>query len=472
MGRAAKTTEDSASETTVQAGPIVEEVGQALLVITHGPERGRLIVLPASKEPARIGRAPSCEVVIDDPSLSRVHATIRCVLGEHYVRDEGSRNGTLRNGSAVDFASPLTDGDRLTLGNVRLRFTRGGDGEPRLLTSQPAGVVSRGGAAVRRVAMTPALRGVFDQAERAAKSSLSVLILGETGAGKEILAETIHESSPRANKELLSINCAALTESLLEAELFGHERGAFTGAVSARPGLLEAADGGTLFLDEVGELPLATQAKLLRVLEDKRVLRVGARSHKSVDVRFIAATNQNLERRVADGSFRRDLFFRLNAITLTLPPLRARKEDILVLAQTFLDEANAVAGGPARTLSEEAKQALLRHTWPGNARELRNAIERAVVLSTSSVIPRSALPPSVLEPTAAPASTPGREPVPSSRRPVLSDAVEHAERERILAVLEEQGGNQTAAAEALGISRRTLVSRLSDWGLTKPKRRR
>ncbi len=458
--------------TTIEASSEGHQGGQAMFIVTHGPERGRIIALPQAAEPIRVGRAASCEVRIDDPSLSRVHATVRCVRGEYFIRDEGSRNGTLHNGVKVDYAVPLVEGDRITLGDVRLRLTYLEDGEP-YGAARAEAAPTRVDSAVRKVVMTPALRGVYDEAARAAKSLMSVLILGETGVGKEVLAEAIHEGSPRAGKELLSINCAALTESLLESELFGHERGAFTGAVSAKPGLLEAADGGTVFLDEVGELPMTTQAKLLRVLEERRVLRVGARASKAIDVRFVAATNRNLEDAVAAGTFRKDLYFRLNGITLVLPPLRERPGDVVELAEAFLVEASALAGGPRRVLTDEAKRALVRYEWPGNVRELRNAIQRAVVLTAARDVTADSLPASVTRPRSAPEPSPDGAAGPqSARRGVLLDAVQEAERQKILKVLEDCGGNQTHAAEVLGISRRTLVARLTEWGMTKPRRSR
>ncbi len=458
--------------TTIDASASPSAAGHGLLILTHGPGSGRVFPIGTERGPVRIGRGPSCEICIDDPSLSRLHATIQSTRGEHFVRDEESRNGTLRNGVPVDFASPLEDGDRLTLGSVRFRFTRADDAETETLVGLFGKRQAAQGAppALRRVVKTPGMRAVFEQGERAAKSTMSILILGETGVGKEVLAEAIHEASPRAGKELLSINCAALTESLLESELFGHERGAFTGAVSSKAGLIESAEGGTVFFDEVGELPLSTQVKLLRVLEDRRVLRVGSRSAKPIDVRFIAATNRDLEQAVEEGTFRKDLFYRLNAITLNLPALRERREDILPLAEALLVEANALAGGAPRRLTEEARNALVAYDWPGNVRELRNAVERAVVLSPDTELGVDVLTPSIRrpKPAAAAAGATSQAAPPGGS---LGEAVEQAERDRVLAALEASGGNQTHAAEALGISRRTLVARLTQWKLTKPRRR-
>jgi DNA-binding NtrC family response regulator/pSer/pThr/pTyr-binding forkhead associated (FHA) protein len=323
-------------------------------------------------------------------------------------------------------------------------------------------------------------------AARIASGTIGVLILGETGAGKEVLAERIHRLSPRAGKPYLRLNCAALSETLLESELFGHERGAFTGAVGTKPGLLETADGGTVFLDEVGDLPLALQAKLLRVIEEHLVLRVGGLKPRPIDVRFIAATNRDLEAEVARGSFRQDLFFRLNGATLVIPPLRERLAEIPVLARMFLEQAAKLAGLSSRpSLSQEAVEVLVRYGWPGNIRELRNVIERAVLLCGPGTIQPRHLPlekltsytPAVAPPplpTAQP-STAVTQPLPPPARAATSPMIlrrgarlsTDEERRQIEAALAACGGNQTRAAAMLGIARRTLVNRLREFGLTR-----
>lgn len=441
-------------------------------MVTHGTDRGRVIALGMAGHKTRIGRDPTCEVHIDDPSLSRVHALIRSVRNQFFIEDQNSHNGTRRNGVVVEFAAALEPGDRITLGNVRLRYAEVDETELRALLE----VFERSGRTAtsaeqrpfRRTARTPGLASVFETAERAASSGLSILLLGETGTGKDVLAEAIHEASPRAARELLSINCAALTETLLEAELFGHERGAFTGATTSKAGLLEAADGGTVFLDEVGELPLPTQAKLLRVLESRRVMRVGGRQAKAIDVRFVSATNRDLEGAVEAGTFRRDLLYRLNAVTLTVPPLRERLKDVPILAAVFLEEASHLAGGPTRRLAPEVMAAFLRHDWPGNVRELRNVIERAVVLGKGDELGLDSMPTSLLANRAS-ASISQRPSPAEAKGGKLLDAVGEAEKAQILKVLEEHRGNQTTAASSLGISRRTLVARLSAWGLTRKR---
>jgi DNA-binding NtrC family response regulator len=317
------------------------------------------------------------------------------------------------------------------------------------------------------VVADPAMKAIFSQIERIARAPISVLILGETGVGKEIIAEQIHKQSGRQGR-FIALNCAALAENLLESELFGHEKGSFTGALQTKEGLFEAADGGTVFLDEVGELPLATQVKLLRVLEDRKVMRVGGRSPRSVDIRFISATHRDIEHDAA--SFRQDLYFRLNGITLNVPALRARRADIGPLARAF---TSAACRTQPRTfeLSPGAVDALEAYDWPGNIRELRNVIERAVLLCDGPRIEPVHLPTKLT----ATAPTP---PPPSESQTRLIDPrarllneIERLDRERIIEALARCGGNQTHAAEILGMSRRTLVTRLQDYDLPRPRKR-
>ncbi|HKU41762.1 MAG TPA: sigma-54 dependent transcriptional regulator, partial [Polyangiales bacterium] len=290
----------------------------------------------------------------------------------------------------------------------------------------------------------------------------SVLILGETGVGKEVAAEQLHRRSGRSGR-FVPINCAALSESLLESELFGYEKGAFTGADKAREGLFEAAAGGTLFLDEVGELPQTTQVKLLRVLEERKVLRVGGRSARPVDVRFVAATHRDIERAAEQGEFRQDLFYRLNGITLHVPPLRERRLDIAPLAASFIASGcQALGRAKLPKLSEPALQALVEYAWPGNIRELRNVIERALLLCDGECLLAEHLPPKLLQP-AAPNSV-------LDARAELLRQMERVERQRIVDALEKCAGNQTLAAEMLGMSRRTLVTRLAQFELPRPRK--
>ncbi|HEY5922373.1 MAG TPA: sigma 54-interacting transcriptional regulator [Kofleriaceae bacterium] len=305
------------------------------------------------------------------------------------------------------------------------------------------------------------MRNLHQLAVRIAISDLCVLLLGESGTGKEVLAEVIHRASPRASRPLIRLNCAALPEALLETELFGHEKGAFTGATTTKLGILESADGGTVLLDEVGELPPAIQAKLLRVLEADEVQRVGAIKPRAIDVRFLAATNRDLDAEIARGRFRADLYFRLNGVSIVIPALRDRVAEIEPLARRFIAAAAARTQQAEPTLDPEALALLRAYDWPGNIRELKNAIERAVLLQTEGVIEPSHLPVDKIR-----ASVRPPEPAPPAPPSEPDDMTA-----RIRAALELCGGNQTKAAQELGISRRTLVNRLNALGLPRPKKK-
>jgi two-component system response regulator AtoC len=309
--------------------------------------------------------------------------------------------------------------------------------------------------------------------DRIAAVDIRVLLLGETGVGKEVMAETIHARSARARKPLLKINCATLSETLLESELFGYERGAFTGAVQAKPGLLESAAGGTVFLDEIGELQPSLQGKLLRVFEEGKVLRVGALTPRPIDVRFIAATNRDLEVEIARGRFRQDLFFRLNGMSLLLPPLRERRSEIEGLATTFVREASRKAGRKrAPELSAETRALLLRYSWPGNIRELRNVMERAIVLCLGDVITPEHLPMEKMgDSVGSTAPTSVSAPASIDEQSNLPTQLESVERQRILEALTRCGGNQTQAAQLLGISRKVLIARLDSYGVPRPRKK-
>ena len=312
------------------------------------------------------------------------------------------------------------------------------------------------------VIVEQSMRDLYALAARIAASDLPVLILGETGVGKEKLSRAVHDHSSRADKPLIAINCAALNENLLESELFGHERGAFTGALNAKAGLFEAAAGGTVFLDEIGEMSLALQAKLLRVIEEGEVRRVGGLKSKQIGVRFIAATNLDLEEAIARGTFREDLYFRLSAATLVIPPLRERPAEIEALGRRF---ANRAAGG-AKEITSEALAMLRGYSWPGNIRELRNVIERAVVLAGEAPIAAEHLPVEKMRATYV-RSAAGTESAPRG-----SELGGEDERARVLAALERAGGNQSQAASLLGMSRRTLINRLEQYDLPRPRKGR
>jgi DNA-binding NtrC family response regulator len=350
------------------------------------------------------------------------------------------------------------------------------------------------------------MRKLHELLERVAPGDITVLILGDTGVGKEVMAEQVHRRSPRSAKPFLRLNCAALSESLLESELFGHERGAFTGAHQMKAGLLETAQGGTVFLDEIGELPMNVQVKLLRVLEERQVWRVGGVKPRPIDVRFVAATNRDLEQGITEHKFRQDLYFRLAGVTLHIPPLRERTEEIEPLAREFARQLSKSSRPPV--LTPEVIQLMLGYAWPGNIRELRNAIERAVLLAgdgpvlpehfpvekmTATVstpisdapLPRKprtttdsrpiqlthdTLPPSRQQPPAAAAADVGDDPATNalSLGERLKRQVQEVERQHIVDALTRCGGNQTRAARELGISRRTLISRLEAYNIPRP----
>jgi DNA-binding NtrC family response regulator len=302
------------------------------------------------------------------------------------------------------------------------------------------------------VGNSPEMRKIYQVAEQAAPTSASVLITGESGTGKELVAQTIHQLSPRASLPYVPINCAAIPETLLESEIFGHEKGAFTGALERRQGCFELADRGTLFLDEIAEMTPQTQVKLLRVLQERKFRRLGGRHEQSVDGRIIAATNAEPEEAVRNGKLREDLFYRLNVFAIGLPPLRERKEDLPLLIQAFLGEFNARNGKAVAGVEPQAMRILESYSWPGNVRELRNVIERATILARGEFIESSQLPPSIFEPGA-------RSALSLSLGPGVT--VDEAERRLILMTLEHTRDNKTKAAEILGISLKTLHNKLN-----------
>ncbi|HEX5814053.1 MAG TPA: sigma-54 dependent transcriptional regulator [Methylomirabilota bacterium] len=306
------------------------------------------------------------------------------------------------------------------------------------------------------IAHSPAMQTVLELVERVAPTDATLLIQGESGTGKEVIAKAVHHASTRAARPFVAVNCGAVPETLLESELFGYARGAFTGATTTKLGLFEEAHGGTLFLDEIAEMPAALQVKLLRALQSGEVRRLGATQAATIDVRVIAATHGNLAALISQGSFREDLFYRLNVIQLALPPLRDRREDIPALAEHFLARSAGKLGRELR-LSAAALERLLRYPWPGNVRELENAIERAAILARRESVEPDDLPPHVAA---------GLQLGPSPalpRQTTLADA----ERVHILQTLEGVGGNHSAAAEALGIGRTTLWRKLKEYGLAR-----
>jgi two-component system, NtrC family, response regulator AtoC len=468
-----------------QRAVAVEQIDGELELLVCFQDEIRVMALPKHGD-VTLGRAEDNSVRLNYPAVSRHHAVLR--IGPRLlIEDLGGANGTLlRDEHArledqtlnlkqlVRQNAEISVGDSIVLGAVTLVVRR----------RAVDGFAASADARAMPSAHSPALKRVYEQAERAAQSPLTILILGETGVGKEVLARAIHACSPRAKRAFMGINCATLTESLLEGELFGYERGAFTGAVQARPGLFEAADGGSVFLDEIGELPLGMQAKLLRVLEERAVMRLGSRSLRAVDLRFIAASNRDLAAEVAAGRFRQDLYFRLNAVHLTIPPLRERLEEIEPLVRAFVLRSCELLDRRAPvTVQDDVMELLQRYSWPGNVRELRNVVERAVVLCNQSVVTPADLPahlvsevesratPAIGFESEAPPPVSGAGSRAASASGSMRDDIRSLERSRIVSVLDQCDGNQTQAAKLLGISRRTLTSRLEEFALPRPRKR-
>jgi len=311
---------------------------------------------------------------------------------------------------------------------------------------------------------SPAMARVTDLIQQVAPTRATVLIEGESGTGKEVVAHVLHQLSGRPESKMVIVHCAALSPQLLESELFGHEKGAFTGAAQRRIGRFEQADGGTLFLDEIGEIDAATQVKLLRALSERTIERVGSNAPVKIDVRVVAATNKNLRELVDQGKFREDLYFRLNVVKIDMPPLRTRREDIVLLAGSFLKEFAKDNGRPVKPLTDAALELLRRYPWPGNVRELRTAIEHGVVMSNDPVIDVRHLPAFLVHQ--------GENPPPATTANAKIDLAAPAElnlhaleTRTIRAALDQAGGNRTRAAELLGVSRRTLQRKLKELGL-------
>ncbi|HYO63590.1 MAG TPA: sigma-54 dependent transcriptional regulator [Pyrinomonadaceae bacterium] len=319
----------------------------------------------------------------------------------------------------------------------------------------------------RIIGESDAIKRAVSEVQRVAPTEATVLLLGESGTGKELFARAVHHLSPRRDKAFVAVNCAAIPESLIESELFGHEKGSFTGATERRPGKFELASGGTVFLDEIGELPVPAQGKLLRAIEEKTVDRVGGRAPVPVDIRVVAATNRDLEREAESGVFRRDLYFRLAVFPVEIPPLRERGEDVLLLARHFAAQFGRELRGREAALGAEAEALLRAHAWPGNVRELENAIERACILAdTLTLEPRDlGLPPPRAARAADGESSPGEVDFSGTLAEVAERAVRLVERRKIAEALNAHEGNKTRAAEALGVSYKTLLTKIKDYSL-------
>jgi DNA-binding NtrC family response regulator len=395
--------------------------------------------------------------------VSRQHAILRGG-SPPTIEDAGSANGVRVRGARISPRTPvaLSGGDVVELGTALL------------VVQPPPGSASSVTQHPPPPSHASPMQAVTRLLEAVAKSDLSVLFLGETGVGKTVAAETVHRLSARKDRPFVRLNCPAFPETLLESELFGHERGAFTGAARTKPGLLETADGGTVFLDEIGEIPLATQAKLLGAIETREVQRLGSLTPRRVDVRIVSATNRDLDADVAAGTFRQDLYFRLDGLSIVLPPLRARRAEIAPLARRFLEEACARSNRPVPDLSPAAVEALEQEPWPGNLRELRNTMDRAAVLCSGEAIAAGDLE-GLLSRRSAPRAPRPVQPAAAADEPKgsgLRDEIEALERRRIVQALADHDGNQTRAAKALGMSRRTFVTRLEAYGVPRPRKAR
>jgi DNA-binding NtrC family response regulator len=407
-------------------------------------ERGRERVLSLDGAALSVGTAASNDVALDDPFVSAHHLRLDRRDGRWRVRDLGSTNGTRLAGLRVTEAD-LPAGAALLLGDVELVLETGAVGAP----PAPAfeGMISR----------EPSMRHVFDLIERVAPAEVAVTILGETGTGKELVARALHRLSPRRDAPFIPVNCSAIAASLIESELFGHERGAFSGADRLRKGAFEEAHGGTVFLDEIGELPLELQPKLLRTLEQGEVKRVGASRPLTVDVRILAATHRDLRAQVRAGKFREDLFYRLCVVPITLPPLRARRGDIGGLANHFLAQASP-RGLPLR-FSAEALARLEAHDWPGNVRQLRNAVHRALLFRGEGIeIPASAVTFDDARGSSAPQTD-------DDTLYLRGLTLEEIEREAIRLSLRRHRGKRAAVVTELGLAKSTVMKRIAQWGL-------
>ena len=351
-----------------EATPATVNLRRCKLVVIKGAQRGTEFVVAG--DVFRVGKAPENDLVLADETVSRVHFEIARDAKGYLVRDMKSTNGTFLDGAEVKEAY-LRAGSVIGLGACELKFTPFEE-RIEILPSEKE-------ALGEMVGKSPAMREIFGLVEKIAPTDATVLIEGETGTGKDMIARTLHQLSPRADKPFIVVDCGAVAGTLIESELFGHEKGSFTGAVAARQGAFELASGGTVFLDELGELSLDLQPKLLRVLEQRELRRVGGTKTIKVDLRVIAATRKDLRSEVEKGKFREDLYFRLNVVPITAPSLRERREDIPLLIDSMLKKLDATGGGGI-TLSEQTRAALMAHDWSGNVRELRNVIERALAL--------------------------------------------------------------------------------------------
>jgi two-component system, NtrC family, response regulator AtoC len=410
----------------------------------HGIDARRL----RENEEVTFGRAEDATVTIPDSHVSRFHAKLRLKSGVLSLADLDSRNGTRINGRIFRGEERRAHGgDVIHIGPLEIAVARLGG-------RVPIGLAREEGELEGVVVADPEMRRVFEIAHRLAQTQTTVLIIGETGSGKELIAERIHRWSARKAGAFVKLSCAGVPEPLIEAELFG------AASASEQIGFFEKAHGGTLFLDEIGELPLNVQAKLLAVLEDRRIFRAGSTMQVPADVRLLCATQRDLERDVADGRFREDLYYRINTFTLRIPPLRERPGEIALLAYHWAQTIAAKHGLPEAHIAPDAMTALVAHRWPGNVRELRNAIEHAIVLATLGQIRRTHLPSGIQR-----AGAIGEADFDDGTRSELNAQLALVERRSIEEALRAENGNQTRAAKRLGITRRALLYRMERLGL-------
>ena len=416
------------------------------LSVLAGPDRGTRLRL--TTEVARIGTGERCTLRLTDPTVSRLHCALEVGRNSVHVTDSSSRNGTFIDGVRVRDGD-ITAGSTLRLGATSIRVELDDQPVKVLLSDKTSlGGVIGGSAEMRRI---------YAILERVAPTEATVLIEGETGTGKEVVAQAIHDLSKRSRGPFVAVDCGSITESLIESELFGHVRGAFSGAVTNRPGLFEEAEGGTVFLDEIGELPASLQPKLLRVLESREIRRIGANTSKKIDVRVVAATNRDLAHEVNDGTFREDLYFRLAVVGVKLPPLRARRDDIPALVQKFYER---ILGEPA-VAPPDLIASLMVRAWPGNVRELRNVVERSVSLGWSSEKPAGQARPAPMLPAGLGSLVPVDLPLKEARHAWT----EQFESVYVRALLEKTDGNVSRAAEVAGVNRRFLQRMMARLGL-------
>jgi DNA-binding NtrC family response regulator len=424
-------------------------VRRVRLEVKRGPDKG--LALELDVDPIRIGTSPGCEVRLTDAAVSGVHAELRRAPDGILLRDLGSTNGTRVDGRRVQ--GVFVDGSTVvSLGASDLRIVP--------LKDQTAVELSKDDRLGEMLGRSVVMRATFAKLLRLAKTDATVMITGETGTGKELAAAALHELGLRQLRPFVVIDCGALPANLIESELFGHERGAFTGADRARTGAFERADGGTIFLDEIGELPLSLQPALLGILERREARRVGGERPFTVDVRVITATHRDLAAEVARGAFRADLYYRLAVVEVRLPPLRERRDDIEMLIEHFLGELP----GPRPSLSPEVILELSSYPWPGNVRELRNVIERAALLAEapSPAQGASGSSPTPRQPAAADIDRPFKD--------AKNDLVSDFERSYVQKLLEATGGNVAAAARRAGIDRMYLYKLMQRYDVgAKPK---